>query len=143
MQAVDIMSPDVITVPPEASADHAAELLTKHQITQLPVVDHDGRLLGMVSEVDLLKDLMPVFAPRIARFASASNHRTSTTVGRLMTSPAVCMAPSSDIAYVASTMVHLNLHAVPIVDGPRIVGIISHKDVLRALLHDQVGPILA
>ncbi len=59
MQARDVMTREVVTVGPETSAGYAAEVMAEHGFAALPVVDGDGRLVGIVAEADVLRDRMP------------------------------------------------------------------------------------
>jgi CBS domain-containing protein len=127
MKARDLMTRPVITVRPETPTGEAAALLGKHQITALPVVDVDSRLLGMISEGDLLRN-------QIRRDGEAELREHESRVGALMTSPAVRVAESDDISDVAGLMLYSNVHSVPVVDAEEVVGIISRRDLVRTLV---------
>jgi CBS domain-containing protein len=127
MKARDLMTRPVITVRPETPTGEAAALLGKHQITALPVVDVDSRLLGMISEGDLLRN-------QIRRDGEAALREHESRVGALMTSPAVRVAESDDISDVAGLMLYSNVHSVPVVDAEEVVGIISRRDLVRTLV---------
>jgi len=127
MKARELMSRPVITVRPETPTGEAAALLGKHQITALPVVDADSRLLGMISEGDLLRNQVP---PE----AKAEPRQHQSQVGSLMTSPAVRVSDGDDISEIAELMLSSNVHSVPVVDGDEVVGIISRRDLVRTLV---------
>lgn len=73
-QARDVMTPDVVSVPPDAPAERCAHLMEKHGIKRLPVVDGDGRLRGVVSRADLLRAVLEPPA-RIGTEAEADDRR--------------------------------------------------------------------
>ena len=76
MKVEDVMTHDVVTVPPGASLKDAARQLVEHRISGLPVVDNQGHVLGVVSEADVLpKEAAEMAAPWIARLASRLRRR--------------------------------------------------------------------
>ncbi|KAA9153456.1 CBS domain-containing protein [Amycolatopsis acidicola] len=127
MRAQDIMSRPVVTVGPGATAKRAAGLLAAHGFTALPVVDEDERVIGIVTEADLIVD----------RFHHDPRHRTGNrpepgaTVAEVMTTPCTGMAPGSDLVEVARALLDSRIRAMPIVDGARLVGIVTRGDIVR------------
>lgn len=139
MRAAEIMTCPVVTVGTDTQVRRAAALIAEHQVTSLPVVDEDGRLVGMVSEVDLIRDRMP-HDPRSHLLPEPAPQRDpAKKVGEVMSAAAVCLAESADVADIAELMVGHNVRAVPIVDGRRVVGIVSRRDLLRTLLRDDTA----
>src|SRR5438132_44793 len=95
MRARDLMTAPVITVHPWTSAKEVAELLSRHGFTALPVVDDDDRLIGIVTEADLIRGRIPADP----RYVDEPRETTSgQTVGDLMTSPATAMSTGTDVA---------------------------------------------
>lgn len=134
MRAQDVMSTPVVTVRPETSAKEAAALLSEHGFTALPVVDPDDRLVGIVTEADLIEDRVPV-DPRY-RYRDKSVRRPGATVGAVMTSPATGLGPSTDLSALGQKLLDSRIRAVPIVDdtvgGARLLGIVTRGDIVRA-----------
>jgi CBS domain-containing protein len=138
MRARELMTSPVVTVGPDTPAKQAALLLVTHGYAVLPVVDVDDRLLGVVSEADLLRnrvlpdprDLIHDRPPRRAEPAAA-------TVEGVMATDVVTATPDSHAAELSGLMVDSHLRAVPVVDGDRLVGIVSRVDVLRTLVRDD------
>lgn len=129
MRAQDIMSTPVVTVGPEAPAKQAAALLSAHGFTALPVVDEDDRLIGIVTEADLIADRVP---PDIRfRAANATVRRGGETVADVMTSPCTGMAPGTDVAVLARTLLEDRIRVMPIVEGSRVIGIVTRGDIVR------------
>ncbi|HKS43497.1 MAG TPA: CBS domain-containing protein [Amycolatopsis sp.] len=129
MRAQDIMSAPVVTVEPETLSKQAAALLSAHGFTALPVVDGDGRLVGIVTEADLI-------AERIApdpRSADQTPRRPGETVAEVMTSPVTGMGPGTDLAVVARALLDDRIRAMPIVEGSHVVGIVTRGDIIRTL----------
>ncbi len=129
MRARDLMTAPVITVHPWTSAKEAAELLSMHGFTALPVTDDDERLIGIVTEADLIRD-------RIPADTRYERHRpvhpvTETTVGALMTSPVTAMSSGTDVHELCQALVDARIRAMPIVDGSAVVGIVTRGDINR------------
>jgi CBS domain-containing protein len=137
MKASEIMTRDVLTVGPRTPVREAARLLATHSVTSAPVVDEDEELIGIVSEADLIRDRMPR-DPR-SHLAPAPDGRSDPAqlVGEVMTSVVQCLGGNADTADVAALMMDSDVRAVPIVDGGRLLGIVSRRDLLRTLLRDD------
>lgn len=129
MLAKDIMSQPVVTVRPDTGVAEASRLLTRLGYTALPVVETDGGPIGMVTEHDLLRNRVP-HDPRLHR--APEPHLPDADVSAVMSVPAECVTPGTDLAEVANLMVRQRIRAVPVVDGERLVGIITRRDILRA-----------
>jgi CBS domain-containing protein len=136
MRARDIMTRKVVTVRTDTTAREAAALLSEHGITSLPVLDDDDRVFGIVSELDLIRDRMP-HDPRSHLRPASESRDPARLIGQVMTDTVVCLPETADTGDLASTMLESNVRAVPIVDGARLVGIVSRRDLLRTLLRDD------
>jgi CBS domain-containing protein len=120
----DVMTPlDVIYDATEStSVADAAAILRAHRFTALPVVDEASRVIGIVSEADLIPDRL-------------SGRRTPPprTVGQAMTPDPVCVPDDTPVAKAARTMVAHGLRLLPVIGADdRLVGVVSRGDVLRA-----------
>lgn len=138
MRARDIMTRPVITVHAGTSVRQAAALLTRHGITAMPVLDTEDRLVGMVSESDLLRNRLP-HDPRshLRRDLAAPAPDPPGTVAEVMTRPVVSMSDNADAADLAELMLDYDVRSVPIVAGATVVGIVSRRDLLRTLVRDD------
>ena len=130
------MKHPVITVKPQDSARHAREVMEKHRINQLPVVT-DGRLVGIVTDRDL-RDVFPsVFesaAPFERRRGRPGTDPATIPVEDVMTPNVLTLAPGAFVADGARLMRRERIGAIPIVDGGRLVGILTRSDVLDAFV---------
>ncbi|MFD9891789.1 CBS domain-containing protein [Amycolatopsis sp. NPDC059027] len=138
MRARDVMTSPVITVGTATTAKEAAEILSSRGFTALPVVDDDDRLIGIVTEADLIRDRVPA-DPRHRRDAEyrARREDPGSTVGALMTSPATGMSPGTDVADLTRALVESGIRAMPVVDGARVIGIVTRGDIVRVLARDD------
>src|SRR4051794_6965764 len=132
MKITDLMTTDVVTVPPAASLKEVARLLVEHRISGIPVVDGDGRVLGVVSEADILAKTRGV-APNRTLLSAALHpveHRSATTklearrAEEAMTSPAVTVSPTDDVATASALMLAHDVARLPVVEDAALVGIV-------------------
>lgn len=131
------MSRPVVTVTPQTTAKCAAELLAAHGFTALPVVDDDERLVGIVTEADLIGDrFQPDPRFRCGEHPPARN-TPGGTVGEVMTSPATGMGPGTDLAELSRALLDSRIRAMPIVDGSRVVGIVTRGDIIRTFARND------
>lgn len=128
LRADDVMTSPVVTVPTDTPIAPAAALLAAHGFTAAPVVDADGRLLGLVTEADLVRD----------RFGPAG--REPRVVDEVMSRTPLAMRPEDELTDVVSLMLDSHVRSVPIVDDGDLVGIVTRRDVLRVVARGERGP---
>lgn len=133
MRASDLMSTPVWTVGPAATVHEAAVMLCERDVTAVPVVSPTGRLLGIVSELDLLRGRCPhdPTAHMIPPREPAGD--PPPTVADVMTRDVVVATPATDTGELAELMARTGVKSVPVVDGEVVVGIVSRRDLLRVL----------
>ena len=130
----DVMTANVVTVRAETSYRDMITLVRRHRISGLPVVNEDGKVLGVVSETDLLAP--EAIGPGQGVHPTRLPHRKqvtadTATAGDLMTHPAVTTDPDELVANAARLMRSLKLQRLPVADRDgRLVGIVSRSDVL-------------
>jgi CBS domain-containing protein len=137
MRAKDIMTTTVVTVHSDDPIHHAATLMTDRKVTSLPVLDEDDRVIGIISEADIIRDRMPSDPRSHLRVDPEQQPDPSQLVRDVMIETVVCLGENADTADLAALMLDNNVRAVPIVDGARLVGIVSRRDLLRTLLRDD------
>ena len=130
----DIMTVSVVTVRAETSYRDMIALVRRHRVSGFPVVDEDGKVLGVVSETDLLapKAAGPGRGVHPTRLPHRKQITADTaTAGDLMTHPAVTADPGELVVNAARLMHSLKLQRLPVVDRDgRLAGIVSRSDVL-------------
>ena len=131
----DVMSDQPRTVAPETTLTDAARTLARTGLGALPVVDEDRRVIGMVTEREIIRHLLKVqaFTGPDARAASPSAVTTK-TVRDAMTRQVLCVAPEQPIAEVASLMSNKDVDRVPVVRDGRLVGFLTRGDIVRKLI---------
>ncbi|WUH89510.1 CBS domain-containing protein [Streptomyces sp. NBC_00433] len=138
----NVMTSDVVSVREATSFKQVATLLAQHRISGLPVVDDDERVIGVLSESDLMA--------RQARGDDAARRRRllvrpasrrvavkaeATTAGQLMSTPPVTVHADDSIAFSARTMAQHRVERLPVLDEEdRLVGIVTRRDVLQVFL---------
>lgn len=133
MRAQDLMTERVITVHPNRSAKQAARLLAEYGFSTLPVVDDDGRLVGVVTEADLLSHRI---MPEPGTYVHGLPQRPTTpapAVGDVMSTGVVKAQPGTPVTELSRAMLDRHVHTVPVVDGDRLVGVVSRRDLLRTI----------
>lgn len=133
----DVMTGDVVTVTPDMGYKAVADLMVRHSVSAVPVVDADRRVLGVVSEADLLAKLE--YADRVPRHLLATRRMrngrqkaTGDTAGELMTAPAVTIRATESVTTAARLMEAARIKRIPVVDEhERLVGIVSRRDLVR------------
>ncbi|KAF5999206.1 hypothetical protein BOG92_000950 [Streptomyces sp. WAC00263] len=139
------MTRDIVQAHRETSFKDVARLLDGHRISGLPVVDDDDKVLGVISETDLIRRQasqagqgrqhrfrMPALR-RSARRAAAKAR--ATTAEQLMSTPAITVHPQQYVADAARVMERHRVERLPVVDEEdRLIGIATRRDLLRVFL---------
>jgi len=140
------MTKTVITVTPQTSVLDLARLLAQHKINGTPVVDDDGRLVGVITQTDLIDRAKKFQLPHVVTILDAHFYleRPSTfrknlekmlgnQVADVMTAPAITITPELSVDEVATIMAHRNAHTLPVLQDGNLVGVIGKIDIIRAL----------
>jgi CBS domain-containing protein len=131
----DVMSDQPRTVSPETPLTDAARTLARTGLGALPVVDESQRVIGMVTEREVIRHLLKVqaFTGPDAR-AAAPTGVAAKAVRDAMTRQVLCVAPEQPIAEVASLMSNKDVERVPVVRDGRLVGFLTRGDIVRKLI---------
>jgi CBS domain-containing protein len=130
MRTRDVMSSPVVTVAPDAHLKDVAATLVEHGINAVPVVEDGDRLVGIVTEADLLT-LEAALTPGARPGSLAAWKGPPHTAGEVMSRSVYTLTEDTDATEAARLMLRHRLKSVPVVAGDRVVGIVARRDLLR------------
>ena len=149
MNVRDIMSSPVTTILPETKVAEIGRLMLDQGLRGLPVVDLDGRFLGMVTERDLVAKharphlptyfgILGTWVPINTRAADEDMRRVLAVTARdLMEAEPITVSADTQIDDAASLMVNRSVDVLPVLEDGRLIGIMRHGDIIRLLLHEE------
>jgi CBS-domain-containing membrane protein len=142
----EIMSHEVCSVTEETELKELAALFVTHNYKTLPVVDAGGRLVGVVSQTELVEQDKPLHIPTVISlfdwvlylespkvFRDEVRKVSARKVGEICTRDVVTCTPDTPVDEVASLMVEHKVHLLPVLDGERLVGVVSRLDIIRSM----------
>ena len=116
--AGEIMTRDVLTASPSLPVEDLTKLLAFHNISGMPVVDDAGKVIGIVSEADVIS-------------------KQGATVGDIMTAEVVSVSPADPVEQLAALMAERTIKRVPVMAEGELLGMVSRADIVRALAGRQ------
>jgi len=147
----EIMTTAVITVNPDTTVGELADILAKNKISGVPVVDGEGRVLGMVSEADIIlqdADLhfpyyiqfleSVIYLQSVHKFEERFRKQIGSKVSEIMTEEVVSATPEATVREVATLMADRNVNRLPVTENGRLVGIVTRGDIVRAIAQQKV-----
>ncbi len=149
MKIREIMKTEMVTVLVTLTCKEAARLLIEHKISGAPVVDETGALVGIVSEKDIFRSFYPSYREfyensdyyydfeRLEGEAQAASEQK--TVADVMANRLITAEPDTPVLKVGAQMVASGIHRVPVVENGKLVGIVSRRDIYRAIMRDHLG----
>ncbi|MBZ5496769.1 MAG: CBS domain-containing protein [Acidobacteriia bacterium] len=142
----DIMTRAVIKVGPETSVSEIARLMAEHHASGLPVVDEEDRVLGVVTDLDLVvrntRFKLPAFFTLLNAtiyFESAGHirerlhHMLGTTAREIMSEPPITITADATIEELAEIMLGRHVNPIPVIEEGRLIGIVSRYDIIRSM----------
>ena len=145
----DVMTTPVVTVPPDASYRDVVQTLLDHHVTGAPVVDDDQRMLGIVTQADLLakeaygtapRPLLGLVADLVAnRDPSWRLKAVGLVASDLMTRRVVTTSPDEDAHLAAHRMMEARVTRLPVVEDDRVVGVVARQDLLQLFRRDDAA----
>ena len=119
LRVKDVMVKDVVTIDDNVTVKEAVDVMNKHEIGCLIAV-RKGKAMGILTERDILK-----------RIVAGAKDATRTKVRDVMTSPLVVAEPAMDLGEAVKLMFKMKIKKLPVVDGKRLVGLVSLTDIAR------------
>jgi acetoin utilization protein AcuB len=132
----DWMTDDPVTIAAHVSLYNAYNLMIENDIRRLPVVDRRGNLMGIITLSDVVKTV--AFTRDSAKVESDLLANTQ-TVAAIMTDAPITVAPDETIQDAAETMLDNQVSGLPVVDGDRLVGIITESDIFRLVVESWIS----
>lgn len=140
MEVADIMTTSLITIGPQTTWSRIAEIILNTDVSGLPVIDASDNLVGMVTEADLMR--RPALG--VNRPGSPPpdgpvewDEASRVTAADIMTPDLFCTTPHEDVRVAAARMLHANVKRLPVVEGRRLVGIVSRRELVGAFYRDD------
>ena len=146
LKARDIMTTDVVTVTPQTGVRELAALLLERHISGAPVVDEAGKVLGVVTERDLVflnkKVHLPtavaildafVFLESPEKTARELKKMAGTKVGDICSQTLISVSPETSLEELATLMAEQKVHTLPVMAGDTLVGVIGKADIIRTI----------
>jgi len=149
MKVREIMATDVVTVRRDTSVNDIAKLMSERDISGVPVVDDAHRVVGIVTELDMIvrntRLEMPAFVQILdgripletpGHYRKRLQHMLGTHAADIMTAEVVTLGPDDTVEDLAELMVKRRLNPVPVVEKGVLVGIVSRTDLIRMMAHE-------
>lgn len=143
----DIMTTNVVTARRETTIRELAELFSKYRIGSIPIVDEAGNLAGIVTESDLIEQDKSLHIPTVIslfdwviylesakKFEREIQKVTGQTAGDIYTTEVESVTSETPVSTVADIMANKKLHTLPVVEGKKLVGIVSRIDLIRTMV---------
>lgn len=151
LTAKDIMTKDVIAVTPDTKVERLAKLLTEHKISGMPVLDENGKLVGIVTENDLISRNKRLHIPTVVTIFDAIIYLESpkkleeemrkiigTSVSDICTKKVITIEEDTSLTEIATIMSEKKIHLLPVMRGDKLLGIVGKADLVRALAEGTV-----
>ncbi len=129
----EVMTSPVVTVRRTDPVRQAVRLLHHHDVTAAPVVDDTGRVIGIVSELDLLRGEFEPDPRARLRPVNGLDEPPPPTVGEVMSGKVITVTETTDVTTAIELMVGLRVKSLPVIRGDALVGIVSRRDLTAML----------
>jgi CBS domain-containing protein len=146
LTARDIMSKEVVSVSIQTSLKDLARTFVETRFSNLPVLDDQGKLLGTISETDLVEQQRPLHIPTVMtlfdwvfsfgnekRFKEEVDRVTAATVGELYHKDPVTCSPETTVRELAALMSQHKVHLLPVIEAGEMVGVVARLDLIRVM----------
>jgi CBS domain-containing protein len=145
MNVSEVMTKEVLSVQPTTPLHEVARLLVERGISGVPVLD-DGRIVGVVSEADFInkqahnRDSQGHLRDRLRDWLEGdetTRRARATVAGEAMSAPAIVIEPNASVSEAARTLEEHRINRLPVVEGDRLIGIITRADIVRSYVRDD------
>lgn len=142
----EIMTRDVCTVHEDTELKDLAALFVEHNYKTMPVIDAGGKLVGVISQTDLIEQDKPLHIPTVISlfdwviylespkvFSEEVRKVSARKVGEICTREVVTCTPETTVEELASLMVEHKIHLLPVLEGGKLVGVVARFDIIRSM----------
>lgn len=133
----EAMTSPVVTVTEDMSVRAALKLLDRHRVTSLPVVDDAGRVVGIVSEADLVRDAVLRDQRKRIIPQDVTDTPPPRRVGDVMTAHPVTVTGTDDLADAVELLTTTTVKSLPVLEEGHVVGVLSRRDVVHLLARED------
>lgn len=146
LKVKEVMTKDVVTVTTETTVMELAKIFAERHLSSLPVLDQKGELIGIVTETDLVEQDKNLHIPTVIsifdwviylesdkKFEKELKKMTGRVVGDIYSPEVLTVSPDTAIADVADILSSRKINALPVVEGKKLVGIVSRIDLIRSM----------
>ncbi|MEJ2502205.1 MAG: CBS domain-containing protein [Gemmatimonadota bacterium] len=129
----DVMTHRIVSVPPDATVRRTLDLMLRRRLTAVPVVGEKGEVLGMVTDADIMRAMLPLI-PR-AGSEDAESHQAphDRAVREIMTRSVLCVSEDLGVRELAGMMINKDIEQLPVVNAGSIAGMVHREDIIRKL----------
>ena len=149
LKAADMMNGSFLTVTPDMGVDELARLFTRQHVSGAVVVDKKGKLLGVVTEGDLIAKEKNLHLPTVVsifdavvylespdHFKDELHRMLASKVKDIYTREPVTVKPDTNLADIAPLMTEDGAHFLPVMAGPHVAGVVGRREVISALVSE-------
>lgn len=146
MKVKEIMTKEVVSIQQDTNAKEAVGILFKMHISGLPVIDEKGKLLGMFTEKDILRNILPSYIERVGRFVYEENPKSikkkfmeleNIRVSKLMRPEVITVDEDTSLCEVAHIMLTQEVRRIPVLDKEKkVIGIVAREDIVKSYIKE-------
>ena len=148
MKVKDIMITNVKSILPDTPVSQALDMLSKDKISGLPVIDSNNKLVGVFTEKDIIKYILPGYVKQVGIFMYQDNPKamkikvnellTERTVSDLMRKDVITISPDAPLSEAARTILTEKVRRLPVLDKDgKVIGIIARQDIVKAFIRGE------
>ncbi|MBM3254463.1 MAG: CBS domain-containing protein [Candidatus Omnitrophica bacterium] len=144
MKVKEIMTKEIKSLPPEMRAKEALDILINMKISGLPVLDKEGRLVGMFTEKDILRAILPGYLEKVGKFVYVENPKSikikiagldKLKVEDIMRKEVVTVSEDTTLCEAARLVLTQAIRRIPVLNKEhKVAGIIAREDIIKGLL---------
>ncbi len=149
MRVEDVMVKSVKSILPDTPVNQALDILSENEISGVPVVDREGKLVGMFTEKDIIQYILPGYLQNVGSFVYKDDSKAITNkikelllerkVSDIMRKDIITVGLDVSLSEVARTMITEKIRRIPVIDKEKkVIGIICRADVVRAFIRGQI-----